>query len=109
MARGEITARSITEAYMNRIAEIDAAGPALKSVVEVNPDALAIAGDLDRERKEKGPRGPLHGIPILLKENIDTADRMQTTAGSLALAGHIAREDATVAAKLRSRGRGHPG
>ncbi len=104
MARGQMTARSIVEDYLVRIAEIDQAGPRLNSVIEVNPDALTIADELDRERRDNSVRGPLHGIPILIKENIDTADRMQTTAGSLALAGHIAREDATVAAKLRASG-----
>ena len=104
MTSGELTARQLTEMYLARIAEIDQAGPRLNSVIEVNPDALEIADALDRERAERGPRGPLHGIPILLKDNIDTHDRMQTTAGSLALAGHIASQDATVAAKLRAAG-----
>ena len=104
MARGELNARALTEGYLQRIAEIDQAGPALNAVIEVNPDALDIADNLDREYARSGPRGPLHGVPILLKENIDTHDRMQTTAGSLALAGHIADQDATVAAKLRAAG-----
>jgi amidase len=104
MTSGELTARRLTEMYLARIAEIDQAGPRLNSVIEVNPDALEIADALDRERAERGPRGPLHGIPILLKDNIDTHDRMQTTAGSLALAGHIAARDATIAAKLRAAG-----
>ncbi len=109
MARGEMTAHGIAQAYLERIAEIDQSGPRLNSVIEINPDALAIADSLDRERRETGPRGPLHGIPILIKDNLDTADRMQTTAGSLALEGHHAQEDSTVAAKLRSRGRADPG
>ena len=104
MAAGELTARQLTEAYLARIAALDRTGPRLNAVIEVNPDALAIADALDRERAETGPRGPLHGIPILLKDNIDTADRMQTTAGSLALAGSIPRRDATVAARLRQSG-----
>ena len=109
MARGEMTARGIVEGYLRRITEVDQAGPRLNSVIEVNPDALEIADALDRERRDRGPSGrrslgPLHGIPILIKDNIDTADRMQTTAGSLALAGHVAKEDSTVAAKLRAAG-----
>jgi amidase len=85
MERGSETARSIAAAYLDRIERLDRSGPTVNSVIEVNPDALAIADALDKERKEKGPRGPLHGIPVLIKDNIDTADRMQTTAGSLAL------------------------
>jgi len=104
MASGELTARTIAEDYLRRIAEIDQAGPMLNAVIEINPEALDIADRLDRERATSGPRGPLHGIPILLKDNIDTHDRMQTTAGSLALAGHIADQDATVTAKLRAAG-----
>ncbi len=87
MASGKYTASSITQKYLERIDEIDKRGPALASVIEVNPDALAIADGLDRERAQKGVRGPMHGIPVLIKDNIDTADRMQTTAGSLALLG----------------------
>jgi amidase len=101
---GEYTSRSITEMYLARIEEIDRQGPKINSVIEVNPDALSIAAELDRERKEKGPRGPLHGIPILIKDNIDTADRMATSAGSLALAGSIASKDAFVAEQLRKAG-----
>src|ERR1043166_7699713 len=84
MKSGRVSAHSVTKDYLNRIYEIDKHGPALNSVIEINPDALSIAEALDRERKEKGPRGPLHGIPILIKDNIDTADRMMTTSGSLA-------------------------
>jgi amidase len=76
----------------------------LASVIELNPDALAIARELDKERHAKGPRGPLHGIPILIKDNIDTHDRMMTTAGSLALAGSIAPRDSFVAQRLRAAG-----
>ena len=104
MKAGKLTSRALTEAYLARIAEIDATGPTLKSVIETNPDALAIADELDRERKEKGPRGPLHGIPVLVKDNIDTADRMQTTAGSLALVGAKPPKDAFVVRKLREAG-----
>jgi amidase len=104
MQTGEMTARSITEMYLRRIAEIDQAGPTLNSVIEINPHALDIADALDAERRERGPRGPLHGIPVLIKDNIDTADKMKTTAGSLALLGSIASQDATVARKLREAG-----
>ncbi|HTE53728.1 MAG TPA: amidase [Kofleriaceae bacterium] len=104
MHAGQRTARSITEAYLARIDAIDRRGPSLRSVIETNPQALDIASALDRERKAKGPRGPLHGIPILLKDNIETADRMTTTAGSLALAGSIAARDSGVAARLRQAG-----
>ena len=104
MKSGKWTARSITEAYLARIAEIDAAGPALRSVLEKNPDALAIADALDRERREKGPRGPLHGVPILVKDNVDTVDRMATTAGSLALVGGRPPADAFVVRRLRDAG-----
>jgi amidase len=104
MQTGVRTACSITEMYLKRIVEIDRAGPALNSVIEINPDALEIAAALDAERRERGPRGPLHGIPILVKDNIDTADRMLTTAGSLALISNRATQDATVARKLREAG-----
>ena len=104
MQAGEMTARSITETYLRRIAAIDQAGPQLNAVIEINPDALDIAEALDVERRARGPRGPLHGIPVLIKDNIDTADRMLTTAGSLALIGHRAAQDATVARKLRAAG-----
>src|SRR5262245_23326686 len=104
MKSGALTARTIAEKYLSRIAAIDKQGPRLNSVIEINPDATAAASALDAERKTKGPRGPLHGIPVLLKDNIDTADRMSTTAGSLALEGSIARRDAFVAQKLRDAG-----
>lgn len=104
LASGEWTTRGIAEAYLTRIGEIDGSGPALRSVLETNPDALAIADRLDRERREGRLRGPLHGIPVLLKDNIDTADRMTTTAGSLALAGWIPAEDSEVASRLRAAG-----
>ena len=102
MQSGRFTARSLAESYLTRISEIDRRGPALRSVLETNPDALAIADALDRERREKGPRGPLHGIPVLVKDNLDTADRMTTTAGSFALEGSIPVQDSTVAKKLRA-------
>ena len=104
MKSGEISARSLTQAYLDRITEIDKNGPAINSVIEVNPDAMSIAEALDRERKEKGPRGPMHGIPVLIKDNIDTADRMLTTAGSLALVGSRPSQDSAVAKKLREAG-----
>ena len=104
MSSGEISAEALTQAYLERINEIDKSGPTLNSVIEVNPDALAIAASLDKERKEKGGRGPLHGIPVLIKDNIDTADNMQTTAGSLALVGSRPAQDSAVARKLREAG-----
>lgn len=104
MKSGKHTARSIAEKYLARIDAIDAHGPEIRSVIETNPDALAIAEALDKERKAKGPRGPLHGIPVLIKDNIDTADRMMTTAGSLALVGAKPPKDSYVAQKLREAG-----
>ncbi len=104
MKSGKHTARSIAEKYLARIDAIDAHGPEIRSVIETNPDALAIAEALDKERKAKGPRGPLHGIPVLIKDNIDTADRMMTTAGSLALVGSKPPKDSYVAQKLREAG-----
>jgi amidase len=104
MKAGKHTALSIAEKYLGRIDAVDKHGPGVNSVIETNPDALAIAGALDKERKEKGPRGPLHGIPILIKDNIDTHDRMMTTAGSLALLGSTPPKDSFVAKKLREAG-----
>lgn len=104
MKSGRFTARSLVQKYLDRIDEIDKHGPAINSVIEINPDAASIAEALDREREEKGARGPLHGIPILIKDNIDTADRMMTTAGSLALVGSRPTQDAFVAKKLREAG-----
>jgi len=103
-AVGRLTARALTEAYLARIEAVDRSGPRLKSVIELNPDALAIAAALDAERTASGPRGPLHGIPVLIKDNIDTADRMRTSAGSLALQGSIAPRDAFVVERLRAAG-----
>ncbi len=104
MTSGELTAHAIVQQYLDRIAAIDKAGPALNAIIELNPDALKIADELDVERKSGKVRGPLHGVPMLIKDNIDTADRMHTTAGSLALADSIAQTDSTVAAKLRAAG-----
>ena len=104
MTSGRYTARQIAELYLRRIEAIDRSGPTLRSVIEVNPDALAIADALDAERKAKGPRGPLHGIPVLIKDNIDTADRMMTTAGSLALEGAKPATDAALVQRLRAAG-----
>ena len=104
MKSGKFTARAIAEKYLARIEAVDKHGPAIRSVLETNPDALSIADALDRERKSKGPRGPLHGIPVLIKDNIDTADRMMTTAGSLALVGSRPAKDSVVAQRLRAAG-----
>lgn len=104
MASGQQTSRSLVTAYLARIEAVDRQGPALRSVIELNPDAQAIADALDKERKERGPRGPLHGIPVLLKDNIDTADRMATTAGSLALVGSRPPDDAFLVKRLRQAG-----
>ena len=104
MKSGQESAVSLVKKYLRRIEELDQRGPMLKSVIELNPDALAIARGLDRERKAKGPRGPLHGIPLLIKDNIDTHDRMMTTAGSLALLGSVPPKDSFVAQTLRESG-----
>ncbi len=104
MQAGQLTARQLTAAYLQRIAEIDKAGPKLNAILELNPEALAIAAQLDAERAAGHVRGPLHGIPVLIKDNIDTADQMQTTAGSLALVSQKPPRDAQVAARLRAAG-----
>jgi amidase len=104
MQSGELTARRVTQAYLDRIESLDRRGPTLRSVIEVNPDALSIADALDRERHAKGPRGPLHGVPVLVKDNLDTADRMATTAGSLALVGSTPARDSFVVERLRAAG-----
>src|SRR2546421_1835755 len=104
MQSGRFSAVSLTKKYLARIEQIDKHGPALNAVIELNPDSLAIAQALDRERAAKGTRGPLHGVPMLIKDNLDTRDRMSTTAGSLALAGSIAGRDSFVAQKLRQAG-----
>jgi amidase len=104
MTSGRDTARSLAEKYLGRIEALDRQGPSLRSIIELNPDALMIADQLDTERRAQGPRGPLHGIPVVIKDNIATADRMLTTAGSLALAESPAPKDAFVAARLRQAG-----
>ena len=104
MRSGRLTAMKLTQAYLDRIAELDKAGPKLNSVIELNPAALAIAEQLDAERQAGKVRGSLHGIPILLKDNIATADQMQTTAGSLALVGAKPPHDAAIVRQLRAAG-----
>lgn len=104
MAAGELSARELVRACLERIAQLDQSGPTVRSVIEVNPEALSIADALDAERRAGRVRGPLHGMPILLKDNIDTVDQMLTTAGSLALVGSRPTQDATVAARLRAAG-----
>jgi len=101
---GKLTARRVAEMYLKRIEEVDRRGPALNSVIETNPEALAIADALDREHKQGRVRGPLHGVPVLIKDNVGTADRMETTAGSLALVGARPAQDAFVAQRLREAG-----
>jgi amidase len=104
MVTGKRTAQSITRDYLERIEDMDRKGPALRAVIEINPDAMAIARSLDEERKSRGARGAMHGIPVLIKDNIDTHDRMTTTAGSYALEGSIPSQDAHVAKRLRDAG-----
>jgi amidase len=104
MQSSRLTARSIAEKYLTRIEKVDKHGPAVNSVIEVNPEALAMAEELDQERKAQGPRGPLHGIPVLLKDNLATRDRMMTTAGSLALVGARPPKDAFVVKRLCEAG-----
>ncbi len=104
MKTGKYTARSITEEYLDRIEKLDKSGPSVNSMIEVNPDALKIADEMDRERREKGPRGIMHGIPVVIKDNIATGDRMMTTAGSLALVGSHPAEDSFVVRQLRRAG-----
>src|SRR3954453_8732721 len=104
MQSGQDTARSLVDKYLARIEAVDRSGPALHSVIEVNPEARAIADRLDAERKSGRVRGPMHGIPVLLKDNIATADRMMTSAGSLALAGVTPPKDAHIVARLREAG-----
>ena len=104
MEDGELTAVALVDYYLARIEAIDRSGPELRSIIEVNPDARGIAEALDVERHDEGPRGPLHGIPVVLKANIDTGDKLATTAGSLALAEHHAVDDAVLVAQLREAG-----
>jgi len=104
MKSGKFTSRSLVEKYLGRIQQIDTQGPALNAVIELNPEARSIADTLDAERASKGPRGPLHGIPVLIKDNIGTADHMMTTAGSMALVGFTPPKDSAVARRLREAG-----
>ena len=104
MQRGELSSEQLLNWYIARVETIDRAGPTLNSIIEINPDALKIARALDKEWKTSGPRGPMHGIPVILKANIDTADQMYTSAGSLALAEHVPPEDAFVVKRLRDAG-----
>jgi amidase len=104
MQSNQVTSKQLTAMYLKRIEEVDKSGPAINSVIEVNPDALSIAEALDKERKSGKVRGPLHGIPVLIKDNIDTGDKMMTTAGSLALIGNKASQDAFIVKLLRDSG-----
>src|SRR3989440_1042718 len=106
MKSGRYSALSLVKKYLARIGQIDKHGPAINAVIEINPDAIEMARTLDEERKAKGPRGPLHGIPVLIKDNLDTHDRMTTTAGSLALAGSIPPPESFVAQRVRKAGAG---
>src|SRR5580658_832553 len=104
LASGQITAQTLVEHYLQRINALNSQGPALHAIISINPDALAQAHALDQERRDHGARGPLHGIPVLLKDNIETADRMPTTVGSLAMVDNFAIADAPVVAALRAAG-----
>src|ERR1041385_1755960 len=104
MASGKLTSEQLTREYLARIAALDQSGPGVNSVIELNPDAIAMAKQADKLRKQGTVLGPLHGIPVLLKDNIDTGDKMQTSAGSFALVGKPAKQDSTVAANLRAGG-----
>ena len=104
MQQGGLTAVDIAKGYLKRIAAIDRKGPALNAVIEINPDALSIAAAMDKERKQGRLRGPLHGIPVLIKDNIDSGDKMSTTAGALALSDNKAKEDAFIIKQLRAAG-----
>jgi len=104
MENGTLTSKKIVQSYLERIEMIDSNGPCLNSIIELNPDALTIAEELDKERKKSGPRGLMHGIPVVLKDNLDTADKMMTTAGSLVLLDSIPKRDAFVVEQLRKAG-----
>ena len=104
LAAGRSTSEQLVRGYLRRIEAIDRSGPTLRSVIATNPDAIAQARALDTERRTTGPRGPLHGVPILIKDNIETADPMPTTAGSLALAANVTGRDAPLVARLRAAG-----
>jgi amidase len=99
-----LTAQQLTQIYLDRIGALDRHGPQLGAILEINPDALGVAAELDRERRSDGPRGALHGVPIMIKDNVETQDRMMTTAGSLALEGWYAPKDAPLVARLRAAG-----
>ena len=109
MRSGELNAVSLAESYLERIEMIDKAGPSLNAVIELNPDALTLAEALDKELGTIGPRGPLHGVPILIKDNLDTADQMTTTAGSLALQGNMAAQELYCGGQIAKSRRHHPG
>jgi len=104
MAAGRLSAEAAVQAYLDRIQALNSNGPGLGAVIEVNPDALQAARELDAERSSRGPRGPLHGVPVLLKDNFATADRTRTAAGSVALGEYFAQQDSGVAARLREAG-----
>ncbi len=104
MAAGKLTSEKLTDYYIDRILAIDQNGPGVNAVIELNPDALKIARQMDKLRQKGIVLGPMHGIPVLLKDNVDTGDQMQTSAGSFALVGHPALRDSTVAANLRAGG-----
>jgi amidase len=104
MRSGKTSSKAITKLYLDRIAAFDKKGPAINAVIEINPDAMAIAEQMDKERKSGKIRGIMHGIPVLIKDNIDTADKMMTTAGATALIGNMAKEDAFIVKKLREAG-----
>lgn len=104
MRTGKMTSKQLTQKYLDRIKAVDKSGPMLNAVIEVNPDALVIAAQMDAERKAGKLRGPLHGIPVLIKDNINTGDQMMTTAGALALEGNRADKDAFIIERLREAG-----
>ena len=104
MASGDVSALELVDIYLERVEALDTSGPMLNAVIEINPDARETATQLDAERGAGNVRGPLHGIPMMLKDNFDTADQMQTTAGSLALEGSYSSQDSMAAAKLRQAG-----
>ncbi len=104
MEAGKLTSKDLVIYYLYRIAKYDKASPNINAILEINPDAIFLAESLDHERKKKGKRGPLHGVPILLKDNIETGDKMHTSAGMLALENHVSQKDAFLVKKLRDAG-----
>src|SRR5207247_9911350 len=104
MKAGRLSARGVTQAYLDRIAALDRQGPTLRAILETNPAALGVAAGLDAERRRSKVRGPMHGVPVIVKDNIDTHDKMQTTAGSLALEGNIAARDAFIVERRGAAG-----